>query len=122
MKPRCPKCATKLKHGVCPEKRCPTNAAPPAQQHSDTSVAAAEQIAPHTPTMREKVLAELSKWPGTDEEVAGRLGMNPSTYRPRRIELERDGKVEHVSYKSTSAGRKAKVYAAVGTDYQRTLI
>ena len=119
-KPRCPKCATKLKKGVCPEKRPELGSIgmyPPAQLHSSTSVAAAHAIKPHVPTMREKVLDELRRWPGTDQEIAKRLGMAENSVRPRRIELERDRQVEHLSFATTSAGRRAKVYGVVGVNY-----
>lgn len=59
---------------------------------SDTSRAAAEQAAAHAPVGRSRVLALLrSVAPDglTDEQIARRLKMNPSTERPRRIELVR---------------------------------
>ncbi len=66
---------------------------------SETSKAAAERIEPSMASMRGKVLAFLREHgPHTDEEMQNLLHMNPSTQRPRRIELVRDGFVrEYVS-------------------------
>lgn len=68
--------------------------APPAQAHSPTSVAAAGKAARATPTQRQRVLDWLSaNGPATDEQIADALGLNPSTERPRRVELVRAGAV-----------------------------
>lgn len=63
------------------------------QAHSSTSRRAALDIYPHTGTGRAKVLGFLlGRVNGaTDEEIGLGLTMNPSTVRPRRIELVEGG-------------------------------
>jgi DNA-binding IclR family transcriptional regulator len=46
----------------------------------------------------------------TDEEVQRRLDMNPSTQRPRRIELARRGLVVEAGTRRTASGRMATVW------------
>ena len=63
---------------------------PPYQQHSETSREAAVAIAPDMGTLRGKVYAYIQQCGddgATDEEIQSALEMNPSTERPRRIEL-----------------------------------
>jgi hypothetical protein len=61
----------------------------PAQRHSRTSVEAAQSIEPRSGTLRALVLDYIrgARDGATDEEIQTALGMNPSTERPRRIEL-----------------------------------
>lgn len=68
----------------------------PHQAHSETSRAAAAQYLPHARTARERVYWTISASENgmTDEEVQDALGMNPSTQRPRRVELVEIGIVE----------------------------
>lgn len=57
---------------------------------TDTQTAAASRMLPRSGTLRRKVydfLVERGDQGATDEEVQWSLGMNPSTQRPRRIEL-----------------------------------
>ena len=65
----------------------------PYQTHSETSRAAAEAIAPSLNELQ-AVVYEAIKAAGlegrTDDEMQVQLGMNPSTQRPRRIELRDD--------------------------------
>lgn len=64
----------------------------PYVQHSETSRAAAEQARERAPVGRSRVLELLrNTLPDglTDEQIARKLRMNPSTERPRRIELVR---------------------------------
>jgi DNA-binding IclR family transcriptional regulator len=58
------------------------------------------------------VLELLAATPGglTDEEMQTRLGMNPSTQRPRRIELARRGLVVEGGTRRTASGRMATVW------------
>lgn len=86
---------------------------PPAQRHSPTSVAAAEQIKPSAGTLRERVYKFLLEYPATDEQVQDALAMDPSTERPRRVELCKAGLVEQVGEARTRSGRKAAVWKAV---------
>lgn len=87
----------------------------PCQRASQTSLAAAVSIAPATPTLRAQVLAYIQKHPEglTDEEIQVGLGMNPSTQRPRRIELVKSGRLREAGSRKTMSGRKATVWQAV---------
>lgn len=90
---------------------------PPAQAHSPTSVAAAESIKPHVPSMRDRVLAYLAIAPATDEQIATALQLNPSTVRPRRIELVKAGLVGPVGTRLTKSGRWAQTWGVVDQPY-----
>jgi hypothetical protein len=48
----------------------------------------------------------------TDEEQQAALAMNPSTQRPRRVELVRRGLVVEAGTRKTSSGRMATVWRA----------
>ncbi len=85
----------------------------PAVRGSITSAAAADSLGPATlNAMQRRVLALLQATPGglTDEEMQTRLGMNPSTQRPRRIELARRGLVVEAGTRKTASGRMAVVW------------
>ena len=84
----------------------------PAQQHSATSRAAAASIDAATLNeMQRRVLAWIAEHgPTTDEEIAAGLGMNPSTARPRRIELVRRGFVVPAGTRRAASGRMATVW------------
>jgi predicted ArsR family transcriptional regulator len=62
--------------------------------------------------MQRRVLELLQATPDgrTDEEMARRLAMNPSTQRPRRIELARRGLVVTCGTRRTASGRNADVW------------
>ena len=88
----------------------------PYVRGSETSKAAAEDIEPNAGTLRAKVFAAL-KGIGpvgyTDEELQNVLGMNPSTQRPRRIELVAAGLVaDSGTTRKTRSGRAATVWVA----------
>ena len=87
---------------------------PPHQRHSVTSKCAAVAIASDSATLRESVRRHLV-WCGitgaTDEEIQNALGMNPSTQRPRRIELVKRGVVvDSGTTRKTTSGRSATVW------------
>ena len=88
--------------------------APPAQRGSPTSEAAATLIAPTAGTLRAQVLAHLRERGSagaTDEQMQIALAMNPSTQRPRRIELEKLGLVLRTAQtRKTASGRDAVVF------------
>lgn len=66
----------------------------PYQAHSSTSRAAAAwaDASGLAETARGRVLrCIIEHGPVTDEQIADLLAMNPSTQRPRRVELEADG-------------------------------
>jgi transcription initiation factor IIE alpha subunit len=85
----------------------------PSVNGSATSAAAADSLGPKTlNAMQRRVLELLEATPDglTDEEMARRLGMNPSTQRPRRIELARRGLVVTCGTRRTASGRNADVW------------
>jgi predicted ArsR family transcriptional regulator len=85
---------------------------PPAQVHSRTSREAAQAISGAAASIRARVYAYICEnGPVTDEQIAGALGLNPSTERPRRIELVGDGLVmAHYELARTSSGRRATAW------------
>lgn len=88
--------------------------APPAPsvRGSQTSAAAADSLGPDTLNrLHRLVLAWLEEHgPATDEEIVAGTGLNPSTARPRRIELVRCGMVTQAGEKRTRSGRKATTW------------
>lgn len=85
---------------------------PPFQRHSDTSRQAAISVMPKLGDLHRKVWAYIRDSGGcTDEQGATALAMNPSTYRPRRIELMRAGYIrEALEPGLTRAGKNAVVW------------
>jgi transcription initiation factor IIE alpha subunit len=90
------------------------SAPPPAQWHSPTSIAAAASMLGAAAHSRRRVYTLLlARGPLTDEEMQERLGMNPSTQRPRRIELVHAGLVRDSDQRrKTRSGRWAIVWTA----------
>lgn len=88
----------------------------PYQRHSETSRAAAEAIEPDISTLRGQVLAFIRACGAegaTDDEVQVALNMNPSTQRPRRIELWGMGLVSRTDRtRPTRSRREAHVWIA----------
>lgn len=88
----------------------------PFQSHSDTSREAAEKIKESVYCKRYKVYEALLKAGRaglTDEEMQLKLGMNPSTQRPRRVELVRQGRaVDSGGWRMTRSGRRATIWIA----------
>ena len=85
----------------------------PAQQHSITSMRAADSLDATTLNrLHRQVLAFLEARPdgATDEEMQAGLGMNPSTQRPRRIELARRGLIVKAGVRKTRSNRNADVW------------
>ena len=80
---------------------------------SETSIAAAVSVEPSIASWQGKVLALLREGDGlTDEEMQARLGLNPSTQRPRRIELVEAGLVRDSGQRRrTRSGRWAVVWS-----------
>lgn len=87
---------------------------PPMQRESDTSRHAATLIVPHMPAQRQRVYDWLVvNGPATDEEISEGLNMNPSSVRPRRLELEQAGLVvESLPSRTTKSGRRASAWKA----------
>jgi hypothetical protein len=90
------------------------SAQPPHQRGSATSEAAAVAIEPRSGTLRRMVLEHLracGAQGATDDEIQHALDMNPSTQRPRRIELVNSGLVKETSRtRRTRSGRMATVW------------
>jgi hypothetical protein len=85
----------------------------PSVNGSITSAKAADSLGPATlNAMQRRVLELLAATPDglTDEEQQRLLGMNPSTQRPRRIELARRGLVVEAGTRRTASGRMATVW------------
>jgi hypothetical protein len=89
----------------------------PYQAHSDTSRESAEAIAPKAGTYLAQVAAYLKACDvhgATDDEMQVVLGMDPSTQRPRRIDLVKRGMVRASEMqRPTRKGRKATVWVWV---------
>lgn len=88
----------------------------PAQRFSRTSRAAARSIEPALGRLQALVLAEI-KLTGahgaTDDELQRAMRINPSTERPRRIELVRKKLVfDSGRERKTASGRNAVVWVA----------
>jgi hypothetical protein len=87
----------------------------PAVPGSATSAMAADSLGSATlNAMQRRVLELLRENPHglTDEEQQAALKMNPSTQRPRRVELVRRGLVAEFGTRRTSSGRMATVWRA----------
>ena len=87
----------------------------PFQSHSATSKAAAVEAGRCglAARARETVYAAISASGGqgmTDEEIARVTGLNPSTARPRRVELSAAGRVISSGARLTASGRMAQVW------------
>ena len=87
-------------------------------QTLQTSHDARESIRPFKATIKERVLAYIrhrtrSGDGATDEEITLALNLNPSTVRPRRIELFEDLSLYCTSAtRATKSGRQAVVWYA----------
>lgn len=95
----------------------------PHQRHSGTSKAAAIAAEPNAGTQRGIVLflircsMEKMRQGMTDEEIQQSAKMNPSTQRPRRVELVKSGLIyDSGETRLTSSGRKAVVWKAINTN------
>lgn len=86
------------------------------QKHSETSRQAAEAIQPSLGRMQNRVyqyFLDAGEHGATDEEVQLALDMNPSSQRPRRIELYQRGLIkESGQVRKTTSGRNAAVWLA----------
>ena len=82
------------------------------QQHSTTSHDAAVEILESANTLRAKVYRYIRDHNGvTDEQIQLGLKMNPSTQRPRRVELQEAGIIKDSGrVQKTRSGRNAVVW------------
>lgn len=82
--------------------------------HPETSKLAAESMRDSASTLRAKVFAFITgqgEAGATDEQIQLALDMNPSTERPRRVELVRAGSVrDSGDRRKTASGRAAIVW------------
>lgn len=89
---------------------------PPYQKHSEPSLEAAVTIKPAANRLRDKVFAYVflqGKHGATDDEIQVALDMNPSTERPRRVELVELGLIMRAPMnRKTRTGRQASVWIA----------
>lgn len=89
---------------------------PPCQRHSETSKAAGTSVAYCLGALQTSVLEYLTsrgEIGATDEEIQCALQLNPSTQRPRRIELMRKGLVVAHGDRKTKSNRLATVWCSV---------
>jgi hypothetical protein len=78
-----------------------------------TRGAAERQIQPTAANLRDQVLAYVrAHGPCCDERIAEGLKMNPNTERPRRLELERAGRIVASGIQTTRSGRRAVSWVA----------
>jgi hypothetical protein len=88
----------------------------PFERHSPTSFDAAKAIEPKAGTLRKKLLAKLREFPIyglTDQQMQCMTNMDPSTQRPRRIELLNAKLIEDSgTTRATASGRQAVVWRA----------
>lgn len=98
---------------TCPGPLFAAPARAPSVSGSVTSARAADGIGPRLNDLQRSVVAYLrqaGEHGATDEEIATGLGMNPSTERPRRIELVRRGLVVEAGTRKTKSGRFATAW------------
>jgi len=83
----------------------------PSVNGSPTSAAAADSLSTATLNAMQRRVYEFLAWrPSTDEEIATELSMNPSTVRPRRVELARKGLIVQSGTRRTTSGRMAGIW------------
>ena len=93
------------------------------QGHSTTSERAAQEIAGSADSLRRLILREIQQYgPISDEQLQTYLQLNPSTERPRRIELVKLGLVRDSGQQGkTRSGRACTLWCAAqpGEDQRR---
>ena len=85
----------------------------PSVRGSQTSVAAADSLDGKTLNRLHRLVLEfIAAHPAgvTDEEIIAGTGLNPSTARPRRIELARRGLIREAGTRRSKSGRMAVVW------------
>lgn len=90
-----------------------TRRMPPHQRHSSASKDAARDIKKARGPLHVRILDLLNRHPAglTDEQIQEMEELNPSTQRPRRIELLAAGMIEPApETRKTRSGRSATVW------------
>jgi len=89
--------------------------AAPAQQHSPTSMAAAEsQTKTKRESQRQRILDLLAaRGAMTDEAIGLALGIDLNAVRPRRVKLVADGLVRQAGEGRTKGGKRAVTWGRV---------
>lgn len=84
----------------------------PSQAHSATSRQAAESIQRHIGPLHRRILQWMEQnVGGTDEQIGDALNIPPNTFRPRRRELEKLGRIKDSGQTAkTKSGRDAIVW------------
>jgi hypothetical protein len=97
----------------CPARSLnPAKLKAPAQQHSPTSVKAADEVQRAVTGMLRAVLVHFAAAPEglTDDELIAGMG-RPNTVRPRRVDLHRLGYIrDSQRTRKTAAGKDAVVW------------
>ena len=105
----------------------PAHTPAPAVAGRATSVQSGQEIVDAMPELRRQVLAFVrgkGAHGATDDEIQAALDLNPSTQRPRRVELERAGFVREAPGKltrPTASGRQAIVWVSV-PEFEREVV
>lgn len=81
---------------------------------NQTSLMAFEQIKPELAALQKTVYEAISRYgPCTDNELIKYTGLNGSTLRPRRVELQREQWITIAGYKTQPNGRKAQLWRVI---------
>jgi hypothetical protein len=101
-----------------PQVRRPVEA-PPYVAHNEESRVAAQSVAPVAGTLRARVLDIIAATPEglTDEEGCARTGMNPSTWRPRRVELLEAGHIVRTGVRPGKSGRLMAIWSRAAGEH-----
>lgn len=95
------------------QDQAPTYPRAPGYRRRATSKAAADAMAPRAVKLRDLVLAEIKKKPGTADEIAARLRQTVLATRPRTTELSKLGLITDAGIRrSNVSGRSAIVWRA----------
>lgn len=76
----------------------------PGHKGRDTGRAAAKAMKVKAPSLRERVLAEIQRKPGTPEQIANRLNIPLMSVRPRCSELSAQGLIKDSGGRGTAMG------------------
>ena len=89
-----------------------TSPASPGHRGIDTSVKAAEALAPRLPSLQKivrAVIAAAGTWGATGDEVAAKLGWERYSVRPRTAELRKTGMIRDSGRRRTNTSGRAAI-------------